>query len=109
MADLLFSGLSTCFFSSSGDGVIDPTGFSCGGNPRSRLALVDCSWWLVALWVLFGGRRLSSIGGQLRVVASSAMGMDSLCPLGFVPFASSLVCFQVEFCCSWCCRCWFIW
>ncbi|CAL9242643.1 unnamed protein product [Arabidopsis halleri] len=33
------------------------------------------------------------------------MGMDSPCPLGFVPFASSPVCFQVEFWCSWCCRC----
>ncbi|KAG7532447.1 Reverse transcriptase RNA-dependent DNA polymerase [Arabidopsis thaliana x Arabidopsis arenosa] len=58
---------------------------SCGVT----LAPWACSLRLEALGVLvFGGQRFSSVGGLLRVAASSTMVMASPCPFVFVPVAS---------------------
>jgi hypothetical protein len=98
---LLFSGLSILVFSSSGwcrrwIRRASPLEASL----RVTFVILACSLRLDALGILVvGGHRVSSFGGLLKVVASSAMGTASPCPFVFVPVASSPFCFKVEFCC----------
>ncbi|AEE77946.1 hypothetical protein AT3G44755 [Arabidopsis thaliana] len=62
---------------------------------RVTFVILACSLRLDALGILVvGGHRVSSFGGLLKVVASSAMGTASPCPFVFVPVASSPFCFK---------------
>ncbi|KAG7535303.1 hypothetical protein ISN45_Aa08g027550 [Arabidopsis thaliana x Arabidopsis arenosa] len=97
---LLFSVSLSSFSPAPVVSSLDKAGFSIGGKPRGHFGALSL---FVAVRGVgdssFGGQRVSSIGGLLKVVASSAMGMASPCPFVFVPVASSPVCFKVEFCC----------
>ncbi|EFH51435.1 predicted protein, partial [Arabidopsis lyrata subsp. lyrata] len=73
----------------SGCVCLDPASFSFGASCGVTLAPLACSLRLEALGVLvFGAQRFSSVGGLLKVAASSTMVMASPCPLVFVPVAS---------------------
>ncbi|KAG7574960.1 hypothetical protein ISN44_As09g031060 [Arabidopsis suecica] len=92
---LLFSVSLSSFSPAPAVSSLEKAGFSIGGKPRGHFGALSL---FVAVRGVgdsgFGGQRVSSIGGLLKVVASSAMGMASPCPFVFVPVASSPVCFK---------------
>ncbi|KAG7539256.1 hypothetical protein ISN44_As13g029230 [Arabidopsis suecica] len=99
---LLFSVSLSSFSPAPAVSSLDKAGFSIGGKPRGHFGALRL---FVAVRDVgdsgFGGQRVSSIGGLLKVVASSAMGMASLCPFVFVPVASSPVCFKAVIRSKW--------